>query len=188
MPLNYIKIDGFKNIIDTTIELSKITSLLSVNSYGKSNVLTAIDFGFNFITEAPRDKQKMMGFNRGIPLVLSNLYKDFSFEFNLTLKNNGKTYDIIYGYSFQWNLSKKKGKIISEYLKIKEQNESHKHTLFIDRDHDKVLYKTSFTGRCDKDISIENNELVLNKITAYDNLFYIDIIKYLNNIDRKSVV
>lgn len=182
MSLKYITVSGFKNIKNTTIELSKITSLLSINSYGKSNLLKAFDFGVDFVTQTSKIKQKMMGYKRGVPLCLSNIYEDFTFEFNLDVDINGKNLDIIYGYGFKWNITGKNGEIISEYLKIKELNESQKHTLYIDRNKDNVFYKSSVTGRCDKEINIEKNELVLNKIAAYDNLFYIDIIKYLNSI------
>ena len=49
LKLEKIRIDGFKNILDSEIKLDKITSLLSTNSYGKSNLLEAIDFGFYFL-------------------------------------------------------------------------------------------------------------------------------------------
>lgn len=182
MSLNRISVSGFKNINKTTIELSKITSLLSISSYGKSNLLAAFNFGFDFINQQPKIKSRMMAYKRAIPLVLSNLYEDFAFEFNLEASLDGKIHDIIYGFSFQWSVNKRKGQILSEYLKIKESGESQKYTLYIDRKQDSALYKSSVSGRCDKDIQIANNELILNKIVAFDNLFYLDVIKYLNNI------
>ena len=48
MSLNYIYIDGFRNVKETKIEFNQITGLLSVNSYGKSNLLTAFEFGTLF--------------------------------------------------------------------------------------------------------------------------------------------
>lgn len=182
MSLNYIFVDGFRNVKNTKIEFAKITSLLSINSYGKSNLLNAFDFGFEFLSETSKNKKSMMGYKRGIPLSLSNLYSDFTFEFGLDVDINKKQYEIIYGYSFQWNVAKKKGSIISEFLKVKESGESHKFSLYIDRNIDKAFYKPSITSRCDKDIKIENNELVINKILAFDGLFYIDVVKYLNNV------
>ena len=51
MSLNYIYIDGFRNVKETKIEFNQITGLLSVNSYGKSNLLTAFEFGTLFLTD-----------------------------------------------------------------------------------------------------------------------------------------
>jgi predicted ATPase len=182
MSLNYIQVDGFKNIRNSKLELSKITSLLSVNSYGKSNLLTAIDFGFQFITQVKKDKAKMMSYKRGIPLLTSNYYSNFSLEFSLDFKLGEKKYDVVYGYSFEWSKPNSKGRIITENLKVKEISESHKYTIYIDRNQEGAFYKSSETGRCDKQINIESDELVLNKVLAYDSLFYFDIIKYLNSV------
>ncbi len=60
LKLEKIRIDGFKNILDSEIKLDKITSLLSTNSYDKSNLLEAIDFGFYFLNTTPKNKKQMM--------------------------------------------------------------------------------------------------------------------------------
>ena len=49
MILKNITVGNFKNIAVTTLDLSKITALVSVNNYGKSNLLEAIRFGFDFL-------------------------------------------------------------------------------------------------------------------------------------------
>ena len=49
MNIKRIKIDGFKNLKNIDLTLNNITSLLSINSYGKTNTLTALKFGFDFI-------------------------------------------------------------------------------------------------------------------------------------------
>ncbi|MGI5822169.1 MAG: AAA family ATPase [Bacteroidales bacterium] len=183
MSLNYIYIDGFRNVKETKIEFNQITGLLSVNSYGKSNLLTAFEFGTLFLTDTPREKSMKMGYINGVPLTLSNLYKDFTFEIGLNLDIKNKQFEVIYGYSFKWSKPEEEGAIVKEYLRVRELGESQKFTLYIDRnDVDKALYKSSATGRCDKIISIEKNELIINKIMAYDNLFYLDIVKYLNSV------
>ncbi len=54
--------------------------------------------------------------------------------------------------------------------------------------------KSSETGRCSSKIKVEASELVINKLRAYDELYYADIIKKLNgmriymenNLDAKS--
>ena len=55
-----IKVDGYKNVSNVDIELKKITSLLSINSYGKSNLLQAIDFGLLYLSATINQKVRLM--------------------------------------------------------------------------------------------------------------------------------
>ena len=50
MKLLNVRIEGFRNIKNNSIEFGDgITSLVSTNSYGKSNIMNAIDFAVDFI-------------------------------------------------------------------------------------------------------------------------------------------
>ncbi|MCI9287621.1 MAG: ATP-binding protein [Clostridia bacterium] len=178
MNIKRIKIDGFKNLKDIDLTLNNITSLLSINSYGKTNTLTAIIFGIDFIIGNNKTRKNQMMFNPVIPVNKHYLSKTFSFEIETTINNE----EIIYGYSFLWSKNNEDGKIIKEYLKVKEPSESQKFTFYIKRENESSFYKPSKTGACNKSILIENYELILNKIKAYDDLFYMDIIKNLNNL------
>ena len=172
MNIKRIKIDGFKNLKNIDLTLNNITSLLSINSYGKTNTLTALKFGFDFIISNNEEKLNQMKYFQGIPINKYNITNTFSFEIESELKNE----EIIYGYSFLWERNKTKPRIIKEYLKIKEPSESQKYTSYINRENNEAFYKSSKTGACNKPISIEDNGLILNKIQAYDDLFYINII------------
>ena len=68
MNLKKVYIDGFKNINEVEVELDKITALLSPNNFGKSNLLRAIDFGFEFMRATKEDKAKMMGWKKWLPI------------------------------------------------------------------------------------------------------------------------
>ncbi|MDR1697854.1 MAG: ATP-binding protein [Erysipelotrichaceae bacterium] len=183
MELNKISINGFKNIIDTKIHFSKITGLLSVNSYGKSNLFAGMGFGFSFIQAKPNEKKNMMSYKGGMPLNECNKYTNFEFEIELSLLVSGVANDVIYGYSFQWNISEdRKPKILTEYLKIKNSLDSQKFTQYISRNENKKLYRTAVSGRCDVEIQIDDNELIINKVLAFDSLYYLNIIKELNNL------
>lgn len=182
LEITRIRIDGFKNIVNAEIKLDKITSLLSVNSYGKSNLLQAIDFGFFFINASPNKKKKMMCWIGGFPLNEEYLTDIFSFEMQGMIEADNKKYDVIFEYSFMWGKPDKTSGIVSETLRIKNLDDSQKHSLYISRDKEKCLYKSSLSGRCDKEIKIGDNELLINKLMAFDNLFYLNIIKVLNNI------
>lgn len=178
MDIKRIKIDGFKNLKEIDITLSNITSLLSINSYGKTNTLTALKFGFDFIVASSDNKSIQMNYTPGIPVNKNNLTDTFSFELEAELDNE----EIIYGYSFLWAKNKTKPKIIKEYLKVKELAESQKYTFYIKRENSDAFYKPSRTGSCNKKVLIEENSLVLNKIQAYDDLFYIKIVNSLNQL------
>lgn len=174
MDIKRIKIDGFKNLKNIDLTLKTITSLLSINSFGKTNTLTALLFGFDFIVSNNDVKLNQMNYTPGVPINIHNLTNIFSFEIEAELDNE----EIIYGYSFSWS----KHQILTEYLKIKEPSESQKYTFYIKRENKNSFYKPSKTGSCNKQILIENNALVLNKIKAYDDLYYIKIINALNNL------
>ena len=142
MNIKRIKIDGFKNLKDIDLTLNNITSLLSINSYGKTNTLTAIIFGIDFIIGNNKTRKNQMMFNPVIPVNKHYLSKTFSFEIETTINNE----EIIYGYSFLWSKNNEDGKIIKEYLKVKEPSESQKFTFYIKRENESSFYKPSKTG------------------------------------------
>ena len=178
MTIKKIKLDGFKNLKNIDLTLNNITSLLSVNSYGKTNLLTALRFGFDFIVRPNDIKSNQMEYDPAFPINVNNLNKSFSFELDAELDDE----EIIYGYSFLWAKDNTVPKILTEYLKIREPDESQKYTFYIKRENEKAYYKPSKTGSCNKSIIIEDNSLILNKIQAYDDLYYIKIINELNKL------
>ena len=146
MDIKRIKIDGFKNLKDIDLTLNNITSLLSINSYGKTNTLTAIIFGIDFIIRNNETRKNQMMYNPAIPVNKNYLSKTFSFEIEATVNNE----EIIYGYSFLWSKNSENGKIIKEYLKVKEPSESQKFTFYIKRENESSFFKPSKTGACNK--------------------------------------
>lgn len=69
-----------------------------------------------------------------------------------------------------------KGRIINEYLKVKE-NETQKYTSFITRENENGYYKSSRTGSRDKKIKISYNELIINKLLAFDSIYCHSLLK-----------
>ena len=68
MKLLNVKIEGFRNIESDSIEFGNgITSLVSTNSYGKSNLMLAIDFAVDFNKADEEKKAAMMSWVNGIP-------------------------------------------------------------------------------------------------------------------------
>lgn len=60
--------------------MDNICAIISPNNYGKSNLLEAIDFGFDFIHESRKGRKSMMGWVRGIPLCLALENSEYRFE------------------------------------------------------------------------------------------------------------
>ena len=187
--LSKITIKGFGNIDSVTLDLQQITALLAPNNYGKSNVLNAIGFGVGFIHQLPDYRQKMMGFEPGISVNKFIAGKPFSFEIEGCVDENT---DFQYGYSFVWKRYRKTedgvvstgGSIVSEFLKIKTKTgEKPKYTTLVNRNAPNVArYMPSQTGRCDKELAIDDNELVLIKLSNYDDLFYHQFIQAIKSI------
>ena len=85
MKLLNVKIEGFRNIESDSIEFGNgITSLVSTNSYGKSNLMRAIDFAVDFIKADEEMKAAMMSWVNGIPfnryVESHNFVADFLFS------------------------------------------------------------------------------------------------------------
>lgn len=183
MELLRLRTGGFKNIEDTALELEDLTALVSLNSYGKSNLLTAIYFGIDFIGADTKMKERMMRFQPGIPLNRNNALQNYFFELEAEAVLDGQFYRVNYRYEFQWRAkSKASAKIVSEQLEIKKNGKNQKYGRLIFRDDKLALYKSSPTGRCTTKTSIEGNELVLNKLTAFDQLYFLDLVRQLNTL------
>lgn len=195
MKIHAVAIDGFKNLSDVKITFDNITALVSLNNFGKSNVLSGIDFGLAYIKATVEEKMKMMANSSLIPMNQRTMGTNYKFEVEVFTEMGGRQYCVQYGFEFLWQCEEEKApQIIQEYLKIKLDEKGQKYTQLIDRTTEKSLYKSSETGRCSSKIRVESSELVVNKLRAYDELYYADVVKKLNgmkmymenNLDAKS--
>lgn len=183
MELLKLRTGGFKNIEDTALELSDLTALVSLNGYGKSNLLGAIDFGIEFISADAKQKDRMMRFQSGIPLNKNNALQNYFFELEAETTQAGQSHIICYRYEFQWRVQgKKSARIVSEQLEIKKNERSQRYGRLISRNDAAAFYKSSPAGRCTTKTAIEGNELVLNKLMAFDQLYFRDLVKELNSL------
>ncbi len=183
--IDKVTVGGFCNIESTTIDLQNQTSLLATNNYGKSNVLEAIDFGCFFIREASVNKLALMQYAPAISINKQMAGRPFSFEIEGHI-DNATLYK--YSYSFIWMTDNesgiKGGQIIKESLKIKKTTGAHPgFSNYIIRDGvNEAKYLSSEKGRCSTKIAINGDSLVLNKLSNFDNLFCVNIIRELNNL------
>lgn len=183
MKIQAVLIDGFKNLSNVKISFSNITALVALNNFGKSNVLSGIDFGLAFIKATIDEKKNMMSNSNLIPINRNMVRRNYKYQMELSASINGQEYIIQYGFEFIWkNNENTEPKIVSEFLKIKTDEKGQKFTQLINRKLDDALYKSSETGRCSSKIRVDTAELVINKLKAYDELYYLQLITKLNEI------
>ncbi len=195
MKIQAVLIDGYKNLSNVKISFDNITALVALNNFGKSNVLSGIDFGLSFIKANVEEKQKMMSNSNLIPINRYILGKNFEYQMEVSTEFQGQEYLVQYGYEFEWALREdREPKIVSEFLKIKLNEKGQKFTQLVKRTQETAVYKSSETGRCSSKIKVDSTELIVNKLRAFDELFYAEIITKLNrmkiymenNLDAKS--
>ena len=183
MIIEKIKLDGYRNIIDTTIKFANITALIGINNYGKSNVLDCIDFAHKFINAPSNIKTMMMGSTSRLPINKVSANRDFLYEIEYLTSVDEKDYMVNYEFSFEWIKDNDQGsRIKHEQLKIKENLPGNKYTVYLKRDIEGCFYKSSPQGRVTTKLNVEANELTINKLMFYDDLYYLALIKQLNNI------
>ena len=167
MKLNKIKISGIFNLKDVEITLDDLSALIAPNNYGKSNVLQAIDFGVFFMEASSKRKSSCMRNRSLIPINTALEGAPFSFELEGEFYDGEKPYNFIYGYSFKWLKTSKDdsgARIVGEYLKMKSDDDL-KFRSYINREDTNVaFYLASPTGRCSKQLMVEDNILALNKL------------------------
>lgn len=183
MKIQAVVIDGFKNLSNVKIRFDNITALVALNNFGKSNVLSAIDFGMTFIKSSVSEKQIMMANSNLIPMNKAMLGRNYKYEMEVSTEINSQEYLVQYGFEFNWKDSVGKApKIVGEYLKVKLNIRGQKFTQLIGRSENNALYKSSETGRCSSKINVDSAELVVNKLKAFDDIYYFEIIKKINNM------
>ena len=179
--------EGFRNIDNDTVAFGAgITSLVSVNSYGKSNLMNAISFASDFIKADPEVKSQMMASVYGVPLNRKLDSKNFVADMSFSMRMNDKEYIVAYGFSFEWIRNNERQttgcRIVKEWLTSRTDEKHQKPTKLIVRESGKSVYKSSETGRCSSMIMVEDNELIINKLLAFPDLYYKSIVENLNNI------
>lgn len=195
MMVESILVDGFKNLSQIKIAFDQITALVALNNFGKSNVLQGIEFGLGFMRAQIEDRQVIMANSNLVPMNRHMQGRNFRFEVEVSTVLDGHSYRIQYGYEFAWKRSEEESpEIVREFLRAKLDEKGQKFARLIDRTRERALYKSSETARCASPIKVDPLELAINKLGAYDGLYYADIVKKLsrikiymeNNLDAKS--
>ncbi|MDR0951435.1 MAG: AAA family ATPase [Oscillospiraceae bacterium] len=187
MKITKIEVDGFRNIQSSTINFKNVTALLSLNGYGKSNLMDAIAFSLDFIKRRPKSKSSLMSARNCIPKNKVSRNDSFSFSVNFDVMRLDKPYNVEYSFSFLWGIGDENGKINYECLKMRSDEKGQKYKTYIDRYNETSHYTSSETGRCSSVIKIAPYELIINKLIAFDDLFFHDIIVLINELEVDTI-
>ena len=173
MKITSFSLCGFRNMGQTVINLKSITALVSLNSYGKSNLFSALDFALTFMRASSELRRNMMGNVSFMPLNVNLDDSDFIFSIEGDYEEKENAYTVHYGFSFEWAKDCDKGaRITSEELYIRDKKaKSHKKPL-LQRDANGIRIRSSMTGRCSTKISkdLSDTELALDflKVSSPD--------------------
>lgn len=183
MKIQRVKINGFKNLSNVDISFGRLTAIVSANNLGKSNYLKGINFGISFINASSNSKSLMLASKNLMPFNKSNFGRNFSFEIEAKTNIDGQSYTMLYSFEAKWAYKNNDDPIIvSESLKIKKNEPHQKYVSIIDRSSNECFYKTTLSARCSTKLKVDDMELAINKLKAFDDLFYIDVIKEINSI------
>ena len=105
MKIQAVLIDGFKNLSNVKISFDNITALVALNNFGKSNVLSGINFGIEFIKASIEDKKDLMSNSSLIPINCSMIGRNYRYEMEVSTDVNEEEYIIQYGFEFEWKRS-----------------------------------------------------------------------------------
>ena len=164
MILKSITVGNYKNLAETTIDLKRITALISVNNYGKTNLLEAIRFGFDFITASKKERQGMMKLESAIPLAPALAGRPFVFAFEFETPEHGDYRFVRYSYSFDWYSDDGSGAtIIDEKIEARPK-EKVRYTSYLKRTSGKFREDKSKSNF--RNISLDSGTLALDIIPS----------------------
>lgn len=106
MKIQTVLIDSIKNLSNVKITFDNITALVSLNNFGKSNVLSGINFGLAYIKAGIEDKMELMSNVDLIPININMQYRNYRYAMEVLTEYEGVDYRVLYGYEFSWRSSK----------------------------------------------------------------------------------
>ena len=180
MKINSITVSGFKNVKKTRLELDGICALISANNYGKSNLIEAIAFGFDFIHESRKGRKNMMSWIKGIPLCTAMQDDEYSFEIEFQDERLGEYQYVKYGYSFKWHRDDETGEVITnEWIEARE-NTSVRYVSYLKRDEGK--YRKGKDTIAFRKIDLDELQLAVDVLTLIEDIDISEVIKDIHDI------
>ena len=181
MIIDGFDIKGISNIGHVRLDIREMNALIAPNGYGKSNVLSAISFGMDFLKASMESRRLMLG-SGFAPINEAMIHNKFRFELNGRLSTDEHAQLFLYGFECEWATADKEGCVMSEWLKVKLANEQRYRQLVNRTSKDICLIVPSPKGRCNKPFEVSPLQLALSTI-ANGTLFLADIAKRICSIN-----
>lgn len=186
MRIDSIIIEGIANIEHTRLDFGQMNALIAPNGYGKSNVLHAIVFGLQFINADEAKREQMLG-STYLPINIAILRKDFLFEISGMVTVDGMESYFQYGFKAGWKNGDSDGKVLEEWLKIRNVPD-HRYRQLISRlQTDDCLIVPSAKGRCTKRYDVNPLQLALPVLAVSNHIFFHDIAKQICGISIPNI-
>ena len=180
MRIRSITVAGFKNIKRTKLELGNICAIISPNNYGKSNLIEAISFGFDFIHESRKGRKNMMAWIKGIPLCTVMEDDEYFFELEFEDEQLEDYKYVKYGFSFKWHRDDESGDVITnEWIEARE-NTSVRYTSFLKRSDGK--YRKGKSTTAFRKIELDDLQLSIDVLGLLDEIEINGLIKDIQEI------
>lgn len=180
MVIDSFDIEGISNIEHVRLDVGEMNALVAPNGYGKSNVLSAISFGLDFLNASAEGRRHMLG-NGFAPINEAMIHNNFRFEIKGRLSTDEPAQLFLYGFECEWATDDKEGCVVSEWLKVKLANEQRYRQLVNRTSKETCLVVPSPKGRCNKPFEVSSLQLVLPTI-ANGALFFADTAKWICSI------
>ncbi|MBR5968916.1 MAG: AAA family ATPase [Lachnospiraceae bacterium] len=183
MIIKSISVGNYKNIPVTTFSFSGMIALVSTNNFGKSNVLEAIQLGFDFISASPKTRDSMMRYIPGIPLSNALAGKEFAFSIEVDIPELGENRFVRYGYRFFWLSDGERGaRITDETLEIRP-SEAVRYTGYLKRKESKC--RTSKSNQNYRRIGLADNVLAIDAMLSIDGLEIAEVIRRIQQLSYR---
>ena len=155
MEILYFEIDGYKNIENVHIDLNDITTLMSLNSKGKSNLLKGVLFGLLMINSLPDNRNAFYrSFNNlSKPLVDNRKNQDYRFEVGAKTNLENEEVTVFYSFTMKWD--QKVATIASENIQVQYSYAQRPITLYV-RNGMEAKYKSTKARGVDNVVNLNN--------------------------------
>lgn len=168
MKIKSVTVGGFRNLRETKLFLGNITAIISPNNYGKSNLLEAIDFGVDFLSENAKGRDVMMRWVRGIPINKSLANEQYKFEIEFEDEQLGEYRFVRYGYTFAWFRDDGSGQMITDEWLEARATESVRYTSFLKRHEGK--YRPSKGTASFRKVLLDNSQLSIDILSSLEDI------------------
>ncbi len=180
MKIKRITIGNFKNLAETSLDLTSMIALVSPNNYGKSNLLEAIRFAFNFISASAKERNNMMHWGRAIPLSSSLAGMDFIFSVEIDAPELEEYRFIRYGFNFSWYNDQNTGAVITDEFIEMRHTESVRYTAYLKRD--KGLYRAGKSKSGFRKIALLSDVLAIDVLSSFTDIEISQVVHCIKNL------